>query len=803
LVVRVRPGYTVDAPTLGPLVDANPGAMWLIGNEPDCIWQDNVYPEEYARIYHDLYSFIKNRDRTSQVAAGGIVQPTPLRLEYLDRVLAAYQVSYKQALPLDLWHIHNAVLNEQRGGWGAGIPPGIEADEGVLRGIDDNDNMEYFEAQVWAFRQWLADRGYSGYPLIITEFGVLLPDDYGYDVTRVNAFMSATFDFLSTAEHPTLGDPSDGHRLVQRWAWFSLDIPPWDPEFALGGFNGNLFDPETAAITAHGSNYASHTSTFPPLDYVDLSIASWQILSPAASANPTQTVTVTVQIRVANLGTGAVGSVVSEAQQSIRSGSQELAWPAMTVEASKVLSQAIYLPLIGQRFDPNRPSFSVELSFDGPASGTKAQIVAGLGPVSSEWLTFTLAGLPPGNYSLSARVDADGVVVESRECNNEDSTELAVPSAQTRPPPANNANGELPVHTNAAGTRGGAPPIAGQGTRAVAAQPFEEFPVPTAGSYPAQLAYDPGSGVLWVSERDGNKISRFDPGADPPVDPWTEFEIPTEDSQPWGLAVDGNGDVWFAESAADKIGRLELDAGTGIATFSEYDEDDGLSSGSQPWGVVVGGGAVWFTERAGDRIGKLDPLTGSVTEYPLPAGAHPGGIDFWSAANADYLWFAETGANRLGLAAFSKEGVLLGISAYFPANPANLVAPEDVAVNSVGNPWLTGRESNDLSLFYWSTTQGFYHVPVHTPDSEPYGIAVEGTSPIWFTERAGNKLSQYRSGALFEYTLPAPGSLPTDVVVDAAGCAWYTAPGSNRIGRLCNPQHHFSYLPLILRSWQD
>ncbi|MCL7454961.1 MAG: hypothetical protein M8467_18140, partial [Anaerolineae bacterium] len=41
LVLRVHAGYRLDASTLGPLVDANPGAMWLIGNEPDCIWQDN------------------------------------------------------------------------------------------------------------------------------------------------------------------------------------------------------------------------------------------------------------------------------------------------------------------------------------------------------------------------------------------------------------------------------------------------------------------------------------------------------------------------------------------------------------------------------------------------------------------------------------------------------------------------------------------------------------------------------------------------------------------------------------------
>ena len=85
LVIRVSPGYTINPSRLGRLVEKSPGAIWLIGNEPDCIWQDSVLPEEYARIYHNLYVFIKDRDATSQIAAGGIVQPTPLRLQYLNR----------------------------------------------------------------------------------------------------------------------------------------------------------------------------------------------------------------------------------------------------------------------------------------------------------------------------------------------------------------------------------------------------------------------------------------------------------------------------------------------------------------------------------------------------------------------------------------------------------------------------------------------------------------------------------------------------------------------------------------------
>ena len=88
-----------------------------------------------------------------------------------------------------------------------------------------------------------------------------------------------------------------------------------------------------------------------------------------------------------------------------------------------------------------------------------------------------------------------------------------------------------------------------------------------------------------------------------------------------------------------------------------------------------------------------------------------------------------------------------------------------------------------------------------TPNSEPFGIALEGNVAVWFTERAADKLGRF-SGPLppEEYWLPSPNSQPTGVVVDSDGCAWYTAPGVNRIGRLCLPVRYSVHLPLVRRD---
>jgi hypothetical protein len=243
---------------------ANPGALWLIGNEPECIYQGNRTPEEYAVIYHDCFVALKAADPACRVAIGGVVQPTPLRLEWLDRVLAAYQTRYGTPLVTDVWNIHNQVLRESRTRpGGCGIPAGLDADEGIDYPWWQNDNLDYFEAHVRAFRQWMAEHGQRDKPLIISEFGVLYPSSW-FDALggvsgdqRVCAYMVGAFDFLLGATDADTGYPADSNRLVQRWMWFSLNNPSWEQD-PQDGFNGGLCDAYDHSITVFGECYEAY-----------------------------------------------------------------------------------------------------------------------------------------------------------------------------------------------------------------------------------------------------------------------------------------------------------------------------------------------------------------------------------------------------------------------------------------------------------------------------------------------------------------------------------------------------------------
>ncbi len=235
---------------------AHPGSYWLIGNEPDVIWQDNATPEKYARAYNEIYTFIKERDPSAHVGAGGIALPTPLRLVWLDEVLRIYRETYRHDLPADLWSIHLFILREERDSWGIDIPPGMDETEGELYEIEDHGNVELVKQYVVAFRRWMAANSYADRPLAVTEFGILLPEDYGFPPEFVQDYMRQTYDYFLTATGED-GLAADDGRLVQYAFWYSI--------FDEGAYPiGNLYDARRGALTPLGEAFIRYTESLAP-----------------------------------------------------------------------------------------------------------------------------------------------------------------------------------------------------------------------------------------------------------------------------------------------------------------------------------------------------------------------------------------------------------------------------------------------------------------------------------------------------------------------------------------------------------
>ncbi len=246
-------GVRISWEDISAAVKENPDSVWIVGNEPDVKWQDNVTPEGYALVYHDVYTFIKSIDPHAQVAIGGISQSTPLRRAYLDRVLERYESEYGEPMPVDIWTIHGYVLREEAGSWGVDIPPGMEGQTGTVYEIEDHDDSQIFAQNIIDFRKWMVDRGYTNHPLAVTEFGILMPPDYGFPPEVKERFMTEALDFLLEETGDT-GYSADGGKLVQWWFWFSLYDPP--SSFP----SGNLYDPESNQLTYIGQVWADYVN---------------------------------------------------------------------------------------------------------------------------------------------------------------------------------------------------------------------------------------------------------------------------------------------------------------------------------------------------------------------------------------------------------------------------------------------------------------------------------------------------------------------------------------------------------------
>lgn len=281
-----------------------PGDIWIIGNEidrgpnpdetdPTQRGQGDTFPHVYARAYHEAYNFIKNVDPTAQIAISGLVEVTPGRLQYLDKVWNSYRQTYGKPMHVDVWTMHIYVLPEVLSD---GVTPNGIANvalgtdptlgkrgsggDAALCGEDDvycyaeHDDVDIFAEQVEEMRQWMADHGQKEKPLLLTEYSILYPyvidqggtcfisDEFGQCFTpdRVQNYMNQTFNYLNNqAVDSSLGYSMDGNRLVQQYMWYSVYTPPTSE-----GNVSNLVEADLVTLTLLGQNFKDHVASEAP-----------------------------------------------------------------------------------------------------------------------------------------------------------------------------------------------------------------------------------------------------------------------------------------------------------------------------------------------------------------------------------------------------------------------------------------------------------------------------------------------------------------------------------------------------------
>ncbi|HZW88763.1 MAG TPA: hypothetical protein VFF12_06760 [Myxococcaceae bacterium] len=112
-------------------------------------------------------------------------------------------------------------------------------------------------------------------------------------------------------------------------------------------------------------------------------------------------------------------------------------------------------------------------------------------------------------------------------------------------------------------------------------------------------------------------------------------------------------------------------------------------------------------------------------------------------------------------------------------------APYLITWGFSGDLWFSEREANRVAKITAAGAITEYTVP--TPSSLPEGISTVGGGDAWFTEFAANKIGHVTSAGVFqEFVIPTPNSGPRGIISGPTGGYWFTEYFGNKIGFINN-----------------
>jgi streptogramin lyase len=258
----------------------------------------------------------------------------------------------------------------------------------------------------------------------------------------------------------------------------------------------------------------------------------------------------------------------------------------------------------------------------------------------------------------------------------------------------------------------------------------------------------------------------------------TEYPIPTGGASAWGITTGPDGNLWFAEFGASKVGVINPTTHA-ISDFATP------TASSSPRGITAGSdGNLWFTEDVG-KIGMINPTTHAITEFATPtAGSHTS----WVTAGPDgNLWFTEAdNASKLP----DQIGMInptTHVITEFPVPTANSNL-RGICAGPDGNIWFTEAGANKIGMIN-PTTHAIAEFPVPTAGSFPRAIVSGPDGNLWFAEGQANQVGMINptTHTISEFAGTAGGTL--QIAAGPDGNVWFTEGGAGKIGMI-NPTTH-------------
>jgi sugar lactone lactonase YvrE len=265
-------------------------------------------------------------------------------------------------------------------------------------------------------------------------------------------------------------------------------------------------------------------------------------------------------------------------------------------------------------------------------------------------------------------------------------------------------------------------------------------------------------------------------GAGPQINflPGTEITVPTSTLNfPYGVAVDGVGDVYIVDSENNRVLKETLAGGS----FTESTVS--TSSLNNPMGIVVdGGGSIYIADSGNNRILKESPSGSTFTESTVPTSAlsFPSGV---AVDGSGDVYVADWGNNRVLMEKLSG-----GSYTESTVPTSSLNGPSAVAVDGSEDVYIV--DSDNQRVLKETPSGGMYTESTVSTSAlyYPGAISVDDNGNIYIADTGNNRiLKESSSGTGYIESTISTSSLnfPAAVTVDGSGNVYIADTGNDRV----------------------
>lgn len=294
-------------------------------------------------------------------------------------------------------------------------------------------------------------------------------------------------------------------------------------------------------------------------------------------------------------------------------------------------------------------------------------------------------------------------------------------------------------------------------------QVTSEYQIPTPNSQPAGITLGSDQN-LWFTEFRTSKIGQLNQRAK-----FTETVTPTAKAEPNGIASGPNGLVWFTETSVAKIGQISL---TG-PTFTDFQLPD---PNARPVDIALGSdGNMWATDPATNSLWRINQK-GVALQCPVGAGSQPLGI---TNGPDGALWFTEPGTNSIGrISVAPKCGTLTEFKI-----PSKNADPISIAPGTDNALWFTERHSAKLGRITVTgqVTNEYSLAPAKTPYFLIQGI--DGN--FYFSDTAGDQMGRFvvKTSKVSLYKIPTANAQPTTMTLGPDSEIYFVEFAAGKLGQ--------------------